>query len=127
MSETSLGRAMTPDETSKPTVGKKPTRKQTPNKKPRRWGVARNQNVRVNVVQTVSTSGETAPEKQPEPFTRGWTMGITTPAPMPTPIICQQPMPTNLQELAAASSVMQYQDPFQHARTPITHVKRDMT
>jgi hypothetical protein len=89
--------------TSKATVGKKPTRKQTPNKKPLRWGVARNQNVRVNVVQTVSTSGETAPLNQPEPFTQGWTMGITAPAPMPTPIIFQQPMPTNLQEQAAAS------------------------
>jgi hypothetical protein len=52
-------------------------------------------------------------------------MGITAPA--PTPISFQQPMPTNLYQEAVASSVMQQQDPFQHARTPITHIKREIT
>jgi hypothetical protein len=35
-------------------------------------------------------------------------------------------MPTNLQKQAAASSVMQQQNPFHHAKTPITHIKREM-
>jgi hypothetical protein len=111
--------------TSKPKVGKKPTRKQTPNINPRKWGVARNQNVRVNDVQTVSNGGETTPVNQPEPLTRVWTMGISAPA--PTPIIFQQPMPANLQEHAAASSVMQQQEPFQHARTLTARINREMT
>jgi hypothetical protein len=85
------------NKTSKQTVGKKPTLKQTPNNKPRMWGVASNQNMRINIVQTVSTGGETTPLSQPEPFTRGWTMEITAPAPMPTPIIFQQPIPTIFQ------------------------------
>jgi len=104
--------------TSKQTAGKKTTRKQPPPPRPRRRFVNRNQNVRVNVVQTVSNGGPT-PENQSEPFTRGWTMGISAPPPpppMPPPIIIQQPIPPNLQQ----------QDPFQHAREPITHVKREL-
>ena len=59
------------------------------------------------------STGESTPGNQPEPFTRGWTMGIAPPA----PTILQQP---------AASSIMRPHDHFKHAASPIAQSVRQM-
>jgi hypothetical protein len=59
------------------------------------------------------------------PFTRGRTMGITTPANQSmTRIILQHPAPTILQEQAATNATIHMQDPFKY--THITQTYREM-